>query len=531
MISCQRCPGQRGGSQERHANAVPPLATSDVSGLESQRMSASPAIRVQPCPPRSRCECVHALLLAGCLSIGFVQAPGVAGASTPEDAREAALRAVEFLTEKVAHHGGYVWRYSHDLAVCEGEGVVDADTIWVQPPGTPTVGEAFVRLYEVTGESTFRDAALATAEALRQGQMRSGGWQASIEFGADRRRWAYRTAPEQPKQKDQSSLDDDKTQSAMRFLIRLDRALQFRNPGVHETVVFALTGLMEKGQMPHGGFPQVWTSTPSASGDPDGVANYPETWSRAYPGQQEYWTQATLNDGLMPDVLETLFLAEEVYQEPRYRAAALRAADFLVRAQMPAPQPAWAQQYNAALQPIWARKFEPPAITGGESQGVIATLLEVFRHTGEPKYLEPIPRALAYLEASTLPSGQLARFYELQTNTPLYFTRDYQLTDDDSDLPTHYSFVVPSRVASLKREYERLLQLSPDERRASLAPPKPRRVSETQARKIIDAQDARGAWITSEGLRYHDHAGPVIDMKETVANLRTLADYLDTVAR
>ena len=51
------------------------------------------------------------------------------------------------------------------------------------------------------------------------------------------------------------------------------------------------------------------------------------------------------------------------------------------------------------------------------------------------------------------------------------------------------------------------------------------------ARKIIDAQDARGAWITSEGLRYHDHAGPVIDMKETVANLRTLADFLDTAAR
>jgi len=71
---------------------------------------------------------------------------------------------------KVASHGGYVWRYSNDLTLREGEGVVDESTIWIQPPGTPSVGEAFVRLFEATGDPLFREAALASAEALRQNE-------------------------------------------------------------------------------------------------------------------------------------------------------------------------------------------------------------------------------------------------------------------------------------------------------------------------------------------------------------------------
>lgn len=66
--------------------------------------------------------------------------------------------------------------------------------------------------------------------------------------------------------------------------------------------------------------------------------------------------------------------------------------------------------------------------------------MRLYIRTGGRKYLAPIPRALAYLKASQLPDGLLARFYELKTNKPLYFTKDYQLTHDDSDVPTHYGF-------------------------------------------------------------------------------------------
>ena len=84
---------------------------------------------------------------------------------------------------------------------------------------------------------------------------------------------------------------------------------------------------------------------------------------------------------------------------------------------MPDPQPAWAQQYNYDMHPIWARQFEPPAITGGESQDAIETLLKIYRATGDKKYLEPIPRALAYLKkvaAARRPAGPLLRAADQQ---------------------------------------------------------------------------------------------------------------------
>ena len=88
---------------------------------------------------------------------------------------------------------------------------------------------------------------------------------------------------------------------------------------------------------------------------------------------------------------------------------------------MPDPQPAWAQQYNAQMQPAWARKFEPASITGGESQGAIRILMDVYRHTGDKKYLAPIPAALDYLAKSEVSAGRLARFYELKTNQAALF--------------------------------------------------------------------------------------------------------------
>ena len=445
-------------------------------------------------------------------------------ADVHNDAMAGAKRAVSFLTDRVSTRGGYLWQYSDDLSLREGEGVVSTETVWVQPPGTPAVGEAFVDLYESTGDEQFLAAARSAAEALRLGQMRSGGWQAMIEFDPERRtKWAYRVDPLLSKAKDQSSLDDDKTQSAIRFLVRLDRATNFEDAEVHEMALFALDGLLSQGQFPNGGFPQVWTATQQVTGDTPKRANYPETWSRSYPGHQQYWYRFTLNDNLAPTVMETLFLACDVYQEPKYEQAALRLADFLLDAQLPDPQPAWAQQYNDEFQPMWARKFEPPAITGGESQGVIETLMSVYRRTGKTKYLDPIPRALDYLEASQLSDGRLARFYELKTNKPLYFTRDYELTYSDADMPTHYGFKTSSRVDRLRRDYVALASRPWTDGRSKQSPS---RVSENRVRRVLADMDARGAWVSERNLRYHRKPGPTIEMHVAVRNLKLLADYL-----
>ncbi|QNN24400.1 pectic acid lyase [Planctomycetales bacterium ZRK34] len=464
----------------------------------------------------------HAMAVVVAMCFG-----AAAHADLRDEALTAAKQATKFLHVQVSAEGGYLWRYSADLTKREGEGVVTTKTVWTQPPGTPSVGQAFVRLYEATGESVFRKAARDAAEALRLGQMRSGGWQDRVEFEPERRRkWAYRV--DHGGRKDQSSLDDDKTQASLRFVMRLDRAIGFEDEVVHEMALYALDGLITKGQYPNGGFPQVWTGDPRDPADYSiKPASYPDSWSREYTGHHNYWYRYTLNDNLAPDVVEALFLAADIYGDPRYHDAALKVGDFLILAQMPDPQPAWAQQYGYDMHPIWARKFEPASITCGESQGVIKTLMMIYRRTGDRKYLAPIPKALDYLKRSELPDGRLARFYELRTNKPLYFTRDYKLTYDDSDMPTHYSFKISSKVDDLRRAYEKLVKLPADQlKQGGKHTPHLTDKLQQRVRQIIDAMDHRGAWVTDDGLRYHKQPGPVIDMRVAVRNLNVLAEYL-----
>ena len=154
-------------------------------------------------------------------------------------------------------------------------------------------------------------------------------------------------------------------------------------------------------------------------------------------------------------MVDLMFRAAEIYNAPKFLAATERAGEFILLAQMPQPQPGWAQQYDADMHPAWARKFEPPAFTGGESQGVMRTLLRLYERTGDRRYFEPIPRALAYYRSCRLPDGRLARFYELQTNKPLYFTKDYQLTYSDDDMPTHYGFKTSNNLEPIAKAFDR----------------------------------------------------------------------------
>jgi hypothetical protein len=165
--------------------------------------------------------------------------------------------------------------------------------------------------------------------------------------------------------------------------------------------------------------------------------------------------------------------------------------DFLILAQLPEPQPVWAQQYNYDMHPCWARKFEPPAAAGHESEDAIRTLLLVYRATGDRKYLEPIPRAMAHLEKSLLRDGQLARFYELETNRPLYFTKNYALTYDDDDLPTHYSFKQRPQLAKLKAEFEAT-------QAGTWTAPQPESAKSLskEVTRIIEQLDEQGRWVS-----------------------------------
>lgn len=463
------------------------------------------------------------------------------------EAAAALRRAVEFFRTQVAVEGGYVWRYSADLRGREGERPTGPTTAWVQPPGTPTVGEALLTAYELTGERTFLDAARETALALVRGQLQSGGWDYNIEFAPeDRRKYAYRvdagTSVGQPSVRSQpgdqaaparrnsTTLDDDTTQSAVRFLMRIDRALEFKDRSIHDTALFALESLL-KAQYPNGAWPQRYFEFPDPARFPVKRASYPPAWLREFPGVN-YSAFYTLNDDTLADTIGVMFDAADIYGDARYKAAAARGGDFLLLAQMPEPQPAWAQQYNADMHPAWARKFEPPAITGGESRGAIQTLLQVYRRTGDRKYLQPIPRALEYLKKSRLPDGRLARFYELQTNRPLYFTKDYKLVYTADDLPTHYGFIVNWDIDALAAEYDRVQKADLQELNRPESPRSAARMSSklaAQAQAAVSGLDSRGAWVEAGRLRSADGSDAnsrIIQTETFVANVTALARFI-----
>lgn len=456
------------------------------------------------------------------------------GDSVPSDApdpatvREAIRRAASFFWKHVSAHGGYVWRYSADLSIHEGEAAAGPHTAWVQPPGTPTVGMAYLEGYRLTGEPVLLQAARDAGIALVRGQLRSGGWTYRIEFSPDaRKRFAYREDPERPRAFNVSTLDDDTTQSALRFLMQLDKVLGFKDGRIHDAVSYGLDRLLAA-QYPHGAWPQGFDRPPDPELFPVIPARYPEEWSRTWPGYKEYWRFYTLNDNVLVDTIRTLLLAWDVYEEERFRAAALKGGDFILLAQMPEPQPAWAQQYDFAMHPAWARRFEPPAITGGESQGVLFMLLDLYERTGDARFLEPVPRALSYLKRSLLPDGRLARFYELRTNRPLYFNRQYVLTYDDSDLPTHYAFKVASRLDDIERRYRVLVERGPDRRgRREASTPKLTDSLVDRCKRVLKALDERGAWVQRGELRTARVKDvEVIESRTFAENLLVLCRYV-----
>jgi hypothetical protein len=454
-----------------------------------------------------------------------------------EEARTALQRATAFFHKQIASHGGYVYQYSADLSLREGEGETTPETVWVQPPGTPSVGLAYLEAFERTGEPSLLEAAKDAADCLIKGQLLSGAWNASIEFEPTARaKHAYRVEPLRKRARNWSTFDDDKSQSALRFLMRLDRALKFEDERLHECVTFALNSVLTA-QFPNGGWPQGYEAPVGDAIPPDLRASIPNDWARTYPGG-DYWVFPTTNDNAHVDTMETLFRAAVIYDDARYREAALRGAEFLLKAQLPEPQPAWAQQYNFQMEPCWARKFEPPAISGGESQSILSALLLCYVETGDRKFLDPIPRALNYLEKSALPDGRLSRFYELGTNRPLFFTREYQLTFDDSDLPTHYSFKVTNRTESIRRRFSQISAFDDRKRESERAKlwdrrETPKKINPDEVRRIVDSLDERGAWVERGDLKHHRNQKGIqlISSATFATNLDTLSRFVSSNAR
>ncbi len=109
------------------------------------------------------------LLLAFALPVSALAADSLA-----DEARTALARATAAM-RAIATEGGYLWRYSPHLTERAGENPATATQIWVQTPGTPAMGLAFLRAHGTTGDALSLEAAKDAADALVAGQLVSGG--------------------------------------------------------------------------------------------------------------------------------------------------------------------------------------------------------------------------------------------------------------------------------------------------------------------------------------------------------------------
>jgi PelA/Pel-15E family pectate lyase len=467
------------------------------------------------------------------LALGLFLAAACVAATDRSDlaqnARDTLVRATAYFRNELAVQGSYGWRYSADLTYRHGDEVlITASQGWVEPPGTSAVGLALMQAYTATGDRFFLEGAVEAARALAVTQLESGGWQPLIEFDPERRKaWCYRLTPsDQVDRKarsdnelcDATTIDNNISQSALELLMRVDIALDGDDPLVRDASAYALEKLIEA-QYPNGAWPVRFDlRVPTSRGWATRSARYPDTWTRT-PVKTTDLLFYAINDNTIGDLIRVLIMAHRLYGRDEYLGTAIRAGDFLLAAQMPEPQPGWAQQYNRDLEPIWGRRFEPPAIASWETRGAVDALLLLYVHTRKTPYVEAAGRAVAWLEESRLPDNRWARFYELRTNHPLYMTSDYLLTYDDGDTPRHYSFEGGFGIPDTLESYGRLAHgevMIPASSGggewvqalvAELAP---------QVQDVVASLDERGRWL-EDGM---------VSSETFVANVDLLARYV-----
>lgn len=457
----------------------------------------------------------------------FVTSVPLLAAEPPaiEDCEAALLKAVRFFHEEVAIEGGYAFRRPLDLSYAEAEHAKGTSVVSIQPPGTPTAGLAFLEAWQATGERICLTAARSAATALLRCQLASGGWPSEFDFQSDAAKKYHLQSDlakgdtTTGKRRNHSTLDDNKTQSALLFLLELAHDPAMREDSKLQRAVETGLRALLAAQAPNGGWPQQFTG-PADPTLPVAKAEFPEDWPRTWPNE-DYRSFYTLNDGNHLRCIEVLLRAHELTGEPRFLERAIKAGDFLLRARMPSPQPVWAQQYDSNMHPVWARKFEPPAVASVESVGAMEALMQLWIATGKSRFVDDLEESIQWFEGARLADGRWARFYELRSNRPLYMVRDsYQLTYEDDKLPTHYGFKID---ASLERKLERFLEkleTNLNQLRSKAAGPqskdqwaKEARDVASSARRAIESLDQKGRWTRAE----------MIETKDFVSQARALA--------
>ena len=300
------------------------------------------------------------------------------------------------------------------------------------------------------------------AESLLLYQFPNGGWDKNIEMSV---------APaakelEKIKREGHTTIDNSATYTQMDYLARVYTTT--REDRFKEAFQKGLGYLLEA-QYPDGGWPQF------------------------YPLRKGYYTHITYNDDAMVGVLETLRSIVErkpdyafVSDQDKKRAAVAleKGIECILKTQVRVngKLTVWCAQHDeVTLAPAKARSYELPSLSGSESVGIVEFLMGIAKPSVEVK--ASIEAAVQWFEASKIKGIRLerklvpdapkgydqvvvedagapplwARFYDVQTNKPMFCGRDGLVKDTIAEIEYErrngYRWYVDRPAKLLDREY------------------------------------------------------------------------------
>jgi PelA/Pel-15E family pectate lyase len=377
---------------------------------------------------------------------------------------DAMLKATKYMVEEVSTNGGYVWYYLPDFSRRWGEMEAFETMIWLQHPGTISMGYTFLDAYNSTGNEYYYEAAEKAANAIVWGQSNKGGWNYMIDFAGDRslKKW-YNTVGKNGWRLEEfqhyygnSTFDDDITSDAARFLLRiyLEKLDPVYKPAIDKAIDFIL-----ESQYPLGGWPQ----------------RYPLRYDFSKQGHPDYTSFYTFNDDVTWENIHFLIQCYLTLGEERFLDPVNRGMNFYIISQHESG--AWAQQLNQQLEPMGARTYETEALLPSTTYANAMLLLEFYKITGNKKFLSLVPYAIKWLKETRLPEDKIEgerthpTFVDIDSNQPIYMHRKgsnvkygYYYTDtNDKDLLAHYYGKTRVNLQSLIDEYNALLDMPVDE--------------------------------------------------------------------
>jgi PelA/Pel-15E family pectate lyase len=265
----------------------------------------------------------------------------------------------------------------------------------------------------------------------------------------------------------ETTIDNRTTYTQIAFLAKaITGSLQKTTPPTnfpkHKDAFFKGLDYLLASQYENGGFPQF------------------------YPLKKGYYTHITFNDDAMIgalSVLRSIARKEEDYKfvdedrRAKCEKAVAKALPVILKTQVAVAgkKTVWVQQYDEkTLEPAPARKFEPIALTAGESVAIVRYLMDI--ETPDAAVVEAVEAAVAWFQANQLKGIRWervggdsvvvkdnnapplwARFYDIKTMKPIFIGRDsvihYDVKEIEAERRNGYAWYVGGPNELLAKDY------------------------------------------------------------------------------